>query len=364
MERNKMKKDEVKISVIIPIYNVEKFLGKCIESVLSQTLKEIEVFAVDDGSPDGSGKMCDDYAKKDKRLIVIHKKNGGAPEARNVAIDKAHGKYLYFIDSDDWIENDYLEKMYNLAEINNADLVVTGFLMEYYQNGHFVTYSTNCENKVYENQNDFRCNAYKYFNNSPLSLPWNKLYKSEVVMKNNLRFPNTKWDDHHFNMDFLMDAKKVVFSSMKKYHWYRSREGSETMINYSDPNLFEKRKEHYEHILELYNHWNLENDTKSKDAISCYYVGRIFQCIQELADNKNINRKEKRIKTKMIINDKETIVALKNAKSLSLKFKILVIPLKFKNVTISLLFGKIISFVRNLFPQLFIKFKEKEVHGK
>ena len=97
MERSKMEKEKVKISVIMPVYNVEKFVGKCIESVLNQTLKEIEVFAVDDGSPDNSGKICEDYAKKDKRLTVIHKENGGAPEARNVAIEKAKGKYFYFI---------------------------------------------------------------------------------------------------------------------------------------------------------------------------------------------------------------------------------------------------------------------------
>lgn len=82
----------------MPVYNVEKFVGKTIESVLNQSLKEIEFFAIDDGTPDNSGKICDDYAKKDKRLKVIHKKNGGAPEARNVAIEQAKGKYMYFID--------------------------------------------------------------------------------------------------------------------------------------------------------------------------------------------------------------------------------------------------------------------------
>ena len=356
------KKELPLISVIMPVYNVEEFVGKTIESVLNQTLKNIEFYAVDDGSTDDSGKICDEYAKKDKRLIVIHKKNGGAPEARNVAIDKAKGKYLYFIDSDDWIESDYLEKMYNLAEKNNADLVVTGFLMEYYQNGKEVTYNTKCENKIYKNQNDFRLNAYKYLNNSLLSLPWNKLYRSSIIKSNNIRFPKTKWDDHHFNMEYLMDVEKVVMSSMMKYHWYRSRKGSETMINYSDPNMYNKRKEHYEHILKLCNHWYVSNE-ESIESISCYYVGRLIQCIQEIADNKNISLKDKRKKVKIILNDEETIKALKHTKSLSKKFKILAIPMKMKNVTLSLLFGHIISLVRKLFPKYFIKLKENEVHG-
>ena len=352
----------IKISVIMPVYKVEKFVSKTIESVLNQTLSDIEFFAIDDGSPDNSGKICDEYAKKDSRLKVIHQKNAGAPAARNVAIKKATGKYLYFIDSDDWIEKDYLESMYNLAEKNNADVVITGFLMEYYQSGKYVTYKTDAPDIVYT-QDEFRKNAYKYLNNSLLSLPWNKLYKAERIYKEKILFPNTKWDDHHFNMEFLMNNGTVVMSSMKKYHWYRSREGSETMINYSDPNMFNKRKEHYEHILKLYEFWN-QHDEKSISSISCYYVGRLFQCIQEIADNKNISNKEKRRITSQIVNDKETRNSLKQAKDLSFKFKILIIPIKIKSITLSLFFGKIISMVRKLFPSLFIKMKEKEVHGE
>lgn len=352
----------VKISVIMPVYKVEKFVGKTIESILNQTLTDFEFFAIDDGSPDNSGKICDDYAKKDTRIKVIHKENGGAPEARNVAIEQATGKYMYFIDSDDWIEKDMLQTMYDLAEKNSADLVVTGFCMEYFEKDRYVTYKNQIEDIVYKDKEDFRENAYKYLNNSILSLPWNKLYSSDIIKKENIRFPNTKWDDHHFNMDYLMNVEKVVMSSITMYHWYRSRKGSETMINYSDPKMFQKRKEHYEHILELYKHWDC-NDVDSIDAISCYYVGRLFQCIQEIADNKNIKNKEKKEKIKEILNDNETKLALKKAKKLSSKFKILTFPMKIHNVTICLLFGNMISIIRKYFPSIFIKIKEKEVHS-
>lgn len=352
-----------KISIIMPVYKVEKYVSKTIESILNQTLQDFELFAIDDGSPDKSGEICDEYAKKDNRIKVIHKENGGAPEARNVAIEKATGKYIYFIDSDDWIEEKYLEKMYELAEKENADLVVTGFLMEYYQNGEYVTYKNQIKDIIYEEQSDFRKDAYKYLNNSILSLPWNKLYLSKRIKEENIRFPKTKWDDHHFNMDYLMNAEKVVMSSITMYHWYRSREGSETMINYSDPKMFQKRKEHYEHIKKLYEHWEMKNDEKSLDAISCYYVGRLFQCIQELTDNNKIKYAEKRKKTKEILNDEETIYSIQKAKSLSRKFRILTFPMKLKNITLSLLFGKTISLVRKIFPSIFIKMKEKEVHS-
>ena len=351
-----------KISIIMPVYGVEDFVGKTIESVLMQTLKDFEFFAIDDGSKDNSGKICDEYAKKDKRLKVIHKENGGAPAARNAAIKQAKGKYLYFIDSDDWIESDYLERMYELAEKNDADLVVTGFLMEYYQNGKDVTYGTNCDDVIYDTER-FKENAHKYLNNSLLSLPWNKLYRAKRIHEENILFPNTKWDDHHFNMDFLMNLDgNVVMSSMKKYHWYRSRKGSETMINYSDPNLFEKRKEHFEHIKKLYKHWGIMN-SEIEDSISSYYMGRVVQCVQEVCDNENLARKEKRAKIKKIVNDKTVARASVKAKSLSTKFKLAVFPIKAKNVFLSSVEGKTISLLRAAFPSVFIKMKEGEVHG-
>ena len=111
---------DVKISAIMPVYNVEKFIGKCIESLQAQTLTEWELIAVDDGSPDNSGAICDAYALKDSRIKVIHKENGGAPSARNTAIPMARGEYLYFVDSDDWAEPTMFQDMYNMAKKNNS----------------------------------------------------------------------------------------------------------------------------------------------------------------------------------------------------------------------------------------------------
>ena len=350
------------VSVIMPVYKVEEFVGRAIESVLSQTLADFEFIAVDDGSPDRSGDICDRYAACDSRLKVIHQENAGAPAARNAALDIASGKYVYFIDSDDWIEPDMLEKMVTLAEENSAELIVTGFCMEYWQDGKNVTYRTPCPDKTYESIDAFRREAHRYFNSSLLSLPWNKLFLREAIEREHIRFPDTKWDDHHFCMDYLMDCKSVVLSSMTDYHWYRSRKGSETMINYSDVRMFEKRKEHFAHILRLYRHWGIR-DAESIDAISCYYVGRLVQCIQELADNRSISFGERRAKVKSILSDRTTKAALNRAKSLSKTMKIMAAPMKIGNVSLSLAVGGGVSLVRRLMPGLFIRLKEKEVHG-
>lgn len=106
----------MKISIIMPVYGVEDYVEKAIKSVLSQSLTDFEFFAVDDGSKDKSGAICDELAKTDSRLKVIHQENQGSSAARNAGLDKATGKYVYFIDADDWIEQDMLENMYNLAE--------------------------------------------------------------------------------------------------------------------------------------------------------------------------------------------------------------------------------------------------------
>ena len=110
-----------KISVIVPVYNVEKYLRKCIDSLTNQTLKDIEIILVNDGSTDNSGSIIDEYAKQDKRVIAIHKENGGQSSARNMGLDIAKGKYVGFIDSDDWIELDMYENMYLALVKGNAD---------------------------------------------------------------------------------------------------------------------------------------------------------------------------------------------------------------------------------------------------
>lgn len=110
-----MEKEDL-ISIVIPVYKVELYLEKCIESIINQTYKNLEIIIVDDGSPDNCPKICDEYAQKDNRIKVIHKENGGLSDARNAGIDVAAGKYIAFVDSDDYVSNDYIEYMYNLIK--------------------------------------------------------------------------------------------------------------------------------------------------------------------------------------------------------------------------------------------------------
>ncbi len=120
-----------KISVIIPVYNVEPYIRKCIDSVINQTYINLEIILVDDGSTDNSGKVCDEYATKDKRVKVLHKRNGGVSSAKNAGLKEVTGKYLGFVDSDDWIEPEMYEILYNDLTFNNASFSTVNFFREY-----------------------------------------------------------------------------------------------------------------------------------------------------------------------------------------------------------------------------------------
>ena len=117
-----------KVSIIVPVYNVEKYLECCLESLINQTLKDIEIICVNDGSTDNSGKILENYAAKDNRIKVIHQVNGGQAAARNNGLNAVNGKYINFIDSDDWVDLDFIEKLYDAAERNSADIAVASII--------------------------------------------------------------------------------------------------------------------------------------------------------------------------------------------------------------------------------------------
>ena len=260
-----------KLSVIVPIFKVEQYLSKCLDSILSQSFADFELLLIDDGSPDQSGRICDEYALKDKRIKVFHKENGGAPSARNVAIDKATGDYLYFMDSDDWTEKTMLEDMVKIAEENNSQLVVAGFYIDtYYNDIEKFTQEQYLQSQVFESQQQFRENAHKLFDKNLLYTPWNKLFEAKYIKENKLYFPNTFWDDFPFNLDVVRDVERVVLMEEKYYHFMRARADSETAKYRSD--MYEKREEEHGWMLDLYKYWNvnsLENIKKElQDEIS------------------------------------------------------------------------------------------------
>lgn len=346
-----------KISLITPVYNVENYLPKCLDSILNQTFSDFEVFVVDDGSTDSSGAIADRYAKKDPRIKVIHKENGGAPSARNAGIEKATGDYLYFPDSDDWLSSDYLEDLYSTAVKTGADLVISGYTMEYYESNKRQTYKVTTKDRFFDGKNTVRNNLHGYFDNMMMAVPWNKLYSAKHIKDNNLRFPDLKWDDLHFNMEVVRDINSVAISSSSGYHFFRSRPGSETTKVF-DGMLFHKRKEQFKHILSVYKYWGVRSKAII-ETIYGYYAARLVQCIQEIASS-DVPDKERRIKK--ILDDDLSKKALRYGKINSGILRIAAIPMRMGSVKGCLVIGKMMGFVKNNMAAFFYKLKSKSVN--
>lgn len=208
------------ISIIIPVYNVEMYVQQCIESILNQTYKHIEVILVDDGSLDRSGVICEEYGFADPRVKVIHKENGGLSSARNVGLDNAKGKFIGFVDSDDWIDSHMYESMLHLALTHQADVVQCGYALINEQGK--VTREINFGNQRFNSKKEVE-KAY-YITNELSSVVWNKLYKAELFEE--LRFKVGKNNEDVFMLtDALVHIFKMV-NTPKNYYYYLQRKGS------------------------------------------------------------------------------------------------------------------------------------------
>lgn len=212
------------ISVIIPVFNVEKYLQICIDSVINQTYHNLEIFLIDDGSTDSSGKICDDYKIKDSRIIVIHKENGGLSDARNVGLNLCSGQYLSFVDSDDFVSPFFIEILYNAMKKNNCDIALLKDSLNFWDcepiNESFAS-SNNDYDSIY--LNSLEALNYMFYQVIPTGAQF-KLYRKELF--NNLRFPyGFYYEDVATTYKTLLAAKNAVIVDSNVYA-YRMRKNS------------------------------------------------------------------------------------------------------------------------------------------
>lgn len=209
------------VSIIVPCYNVEKYLDKCVESITYQTYTNLEIFLVDDGSKDLTPKICDKWAANDPRIKVIHKQNGGLSDARNVAIEKVKGRYIVFVDSDDYIANNHIYSLYKMIIEYSADISIQN-CQPYLENTTQITnndvpYSVNCVNSEVALEIMF---YQKQYDNSA----WAKMYKTELF--ENIRYPyGLLYEDLPTTYKIILKANKVVYSNYRSY-FYLLRENS------------------------------------------------------------------------------------------------------------------------------------------
>ena len=297
---------EIKVSLVVPVYNAEKYLAKSIESMLSQSLKEMELILVNDGSKDNSLAICEEYAKKDSRITVINKKNEGACIARNTGIARAKGKYIQLADADDYIDNNMLEEQYNLAEKTNAEVVMCGMKFDVHQkDGQVVISEAHYKDMVLSSQEEIKPIFMDLFDNLLFNYTHNKLYNAEFLKKNNLKFID--WlpldQDTNFNIDVFKVLNKLTISSKAYYHYVKTFE--ETIVTRYCANKFKVRTFRYDRLKELLEAWGIYNN-ENKKKLASMYIHHVIECFEIYNHKKcDLNTKEKKQEIEKILNTKQ-----------------------------------------------------------
>lgn len=198
-----------KISIIVPVYKAEKTLVQCVDSILGQSFADFELILVDDGSPDNSPEFCDEYAKKDSRIKVIHKENGGVSSARNAGIEKAQGEYICFVDSDDYVLKNHISSLLNTIETNNSGLAVAPVILTY----NNVQSNKKLKNETISLSDLSKENMEKIFDSAVMHGPNSKLYRADIVKNNHLCF----MEDVHWGEDTIFVYSYLRFSNTVSY---------------------------------------------------------------------------------------------------------------------------------------------------
>lgn len=259
-----------KITVIIPVYKVEEYLDKCVQSVVKQTYKNLEIILVDDGSPDNCPKMCDDWAKKDARIKVIHKENGGLSSARNAGLDIATGEYITFLDSDDYIDLEMIETLYTQVRRFSADVAMCRFKFVY-PNGEEKNIYIEDDEVTVHNQLDL-VNLLLENRDTSLVLSCAKLYKKSIFDK--LRFEMGKLHEDEFILLDVIERTNSLIIVNKCFYNYLKRPdsitGKKTIKNYED--AYEAFTKRYFRIKEGFNQLRKKNEKAYLFQLRSLYI--------------------------------------------------------------------------------------------
>ena len=315
------------ISVIVPVYNVEKYVGRCIESILVQTFTDFELILVDDGATDNSGKICDQYAEKDDRIRVIHKENGGVSAARNSGIDYSSGEYIMFVDSDDYIDKPMLEDM---IRYSGSDMIISG--LKYIDiNGNEMS---NRIEIAFENItiSDFFNKYYIDLDSKCiLSGPYNRFYKKCIIDKYNIRFNVNMsiFEDGLFVTEFLCRCDRISNISKSYYNYVQYNNGN-LMTKYND-NAIEASLIFYNTEKALLKKLGTDQDGIKK-YIDEKEISSIANCISHIYSRSKLKTSEKYKKLKSELSRPEVMGLFGEYAGSNRKVKLIGIAVKYRGV--------------------------------
>lgn len=348
------------ISVVMPVYGVEQYLNRAADSVLNQTFRDIELILVDDCSPDRCGTICDEIARRDARVTVMHlERNGGLSHARNQGMTLARGQYICFMDSDDYLDSNALQIAVDSIEKNPAKLVVWGLIEEYYNAADQLvsTVQVSYPTHLLSSRETLRPHLIRLEEKTLLGYQWNKLYDLDYLRQKQLKYEHIPLiEDILFSIAFVQDIDSLNILDITPYHYQKKIDSGLTAkftANYYDLHMLRIRK-----LLELYQSWNLCTE-EVKRILANIYVRYVISAIQRNCDKRSgLSCKEQKQFIREIFESDlyQTLIDYVSADSTIVK--ILGGLLRNKKEIACYFSGKGIYFVKNKLPMVFAKVKQ------
>lgn len=348
-----MKETETLLSIIIPVYNVEKHLKNCVDSVIDESQSGYEIILVDDGSTDGSPAICDEYGEKYSFVKVIHKENGGLASARNAGLDTAAGEYLTFIDSDDFVEKGYIGCI-NKEVNTHSDVIAFPLLINDEEADCIVPQELPKRSNI-----PVREAVVELENSGNFDMVWNKIYKRDLIETNNqLRFHllSEPGEDMMFNSLVFSKAESVSFFGKPFYHWIRR--GEDTLANRFRKDLYERNKVFIEYRTAMYRELGLIESYFS--VLSRENLDYIFACVPNMyRPGHRFSRKERLAFYREILNSEEVKGWIKNAELTGTLIKQFAILFKLNSSFILDVYYSFLMGVRNKTHKVWVRIRRK-----
>lgn len=336
-----------KISVIVPVYNAERFLVRCIESILNQTYTDFELILINDGSSDNSSSIIKDYLNKDNRIIFINNQNKGVSETRNIGVREACGEYIQFVDSDDFIDKNMLKDTLEMLQNKEADMVITGLYLDIENRGDVNTSIQTFNYNEAIGRKNIALNVLERVNGTYINSPVNKLYKRKIIIDNDILMDNkiSLGEDFLFNLRYLKFCNKVVFSDKCYYHYWMKAEDNLT---------FKFRENKLDLMYLMYKESIDYFESCGLDKSKCIEINNIFikwmySCFIDLHNNEcNLTYNEKINYLKASISKYQHIIC--KTDNLSIILKILKVTLNYPLIV--LITSKLIYIIKIKFRKL------------
>ncbi len=342
--------NNIKISVIVPVYNVEKFVEECVQSIINQTLTDIEIILINDNSKDNSNEICKELLKKDSRISLYQSEGKGVSKARNIGISVAKGEWISFVDSDDWLEENMMEELYNVACKGKSDIIMCDSYInkgeeqtinEFYYEEKIIAGKEKEELQI---QAVVPIEGHYKPQGIPCGVPWAKLYNKEFILKNNLKYKTNlpRRQDMIFNLEAFEKTNEINYIQKKLYH-YRKNEGSK--VNRFEPNVcyeYNNILTELENFMNEYNKNELLNKSYKKIVMEYYRAYKKFYFHNQnkkTTDEKleiydqNLNKKEyKKILKEFPKNRKLKFLCFLFEKKLKLLLNVVSFYIRIKNI--------------------------------